>query len=417
MTMASTVGSVTDPPGRWRALAALATTMVFAMSTWFSTAAAMSSLREELDLGETMSRGLVVAVQLGFVVGALTSAVLSLADRITPRALSASGALVVAVVNLAPALVTTPATLLASRFLVGLTIAVVCPPLLSAMSTWFRTGRGVALGVMVGALTLGSAAPHLVNGVGSPGWRTVLVVTSALALAAAAIVRWGTVDGPYRTPATGFDPSRIVSLMRNRGVRLAYAGYLGHMWELYAGWAAMAIYLRQVLGGNGRAAAIATFCVIGVGAAGSVVGGVLGDRGGKARAARISLLWSGALVAILGLAVDWPTPLVMALALAWGFWVIADSAQLTALVTEHADADQDGTAVTIQLAGGFALTAATMWLVPVVHDAVGWGRALARLAPGPLLAAIAMGRLERSPRAEVRTLHRRPIPVPVCVAC
>lgn len=399
----------TDPAGCWRALAVLATTMVLAMSTWFATAAALSSLREELVLSDVAVRWLAIAVQLGFVLGALASATLALADRVPPRLLSARGALAVSIVNVIPVVVPRIEALLASRALVGLAIAVVCPPLLAAMATWFRARRGLALGVMVGALTLGSALPHLVTSFGSPGWRTVLVATSLLALAGGAIVRWGTGDGPYQQPAAPFDHRRVVSLARNRGVRLACAGYLGHMWELYAGWAAIALYLREAIDDE-QAAALASFAVIGVGAIGSVVGGVLGDRVGKARAAQVALLTSGALVLALGLVAGGPTPLVLGVALLWGFWVIADSAQLTTLVTEHAEADQVGTAVTVQLAGGFTLTATTLWLVPALEGALGWSWALALLAPGPLLAAVAMHRLAPSGRATPVTPLAEPAP-------
>jgi predicted MFS family arabinose efflux permease len=162
------------------------------------------------------------------------------------------------------------------------------------------------------------------------------------------------------------------------------------MWELYAAWAWIGLFLREVIGGDERTASLATFAVIGVGAVGSVVGGLLGDRWGKARAAKVALVISGSLAATIGFTGGWPSPVVLVLALAWGFWIIADSAQFTALVIEHADPDQVGTAVTVQLAAGFALTAATMWIVPLVESSFGWGWALAVLAPGPLLGAAAM---------------------------
>lgn len=409
----TTLSARTDPPGCWRALAALATTMVLAMSTWFATAAASTPLRAELELSSTDVRWLTIVVQLGFVVGALVSAFLSLADRVPPRALSARGAVAVAALNALPVVAARSDVLLVSRALVGLTIAVVCPPLLAAMATWFRVRRGLALGVMVGALTLGSALPHLVSALGAPGWRTVLAATSLLALTGGAIVRWGATDGPYQQAPARFEPRRVASLVRNRGVRLACAGYLGHMWELYAGWAATALYLREVLHSD-EAAAVATFAVIAVGSVGSVVGGLLGDRVGKARAAQTALLASGLLVLALGVVVvDGPAPLVLLIALLWGFWVIADSAQFTTLVTEHADPDQVGTAVTVQLAAGFALTAATLWLVPAVAGAVGWGWGLVLLAPGPLLAAVAMHRLAGAPKGAVAVLAE---PAPAAVA-
>jgi predicted MFS family arabinose efflux permease len=398
-----------DPPGRWRALVVLAGAMVLAMSAWFSTVVVVSQIQGELGLTDGVSRALAIIVQVGFVVGALGSALLALPDRIPPRRLAAAGAVVVAAVNVAAIVAPTAPAMLVSRFLVGASLAVVCPPLLSTMSTWFRLRRGVALGVMVGGLTVGSAAPHLVNGIGVPGWRLVLVVTSLGALAAGALARWGTTDGPYQVAPTEFDVRRIVGLARNRGIRLAYAGYLGHMWELYAAWTWIGLFLQGALGSSARVASLTTFAVIGIGAVGSVVGGVLGDSWGKAKAAKVALIASGSIAALIGFTAHWPAPLVVALALAWGFWIIADSAQFTALVIDHAAPEQVGTAVTVQLAAGFALTAATMWIVPMVEASLGWGWALAVLAPGPLLGAVAMHKLE-APPTDVTTLITLPSP-------
>jgi predicted MFS family arabinose efflux permease len=386
-----------DAVGRWRALAVLSGAMVLAMSAWFSTVVVVSQLRVELGMSGGAATGSAVAVQLGFVVGALLSAALALPDRIPPRRLAVRGAMLTAAVNLVPALWAHTAVLTVSRALVGASLALVCPPLLATVSTWFRRQRGVALGVMVGGLTVGSAVPHLVNGLGGPPWRMVLLVTSVGALAAGALARWGTTDGPHRVAPTDFDARRIGGLVRNRGVRLAAAGYLGHMWELYAAWTWIGLFMRGVLGGDERTASLVTFAVIGVGAVGAVVGGLLGDAWGKARTAQAALVVSGGCASVIGFTGTWPSAVVVVLALVWGFWVIADSAQFTALVIEHARPDQVGTAVTVQLAAGFALTAATMWIVPVVEGALGWGPALAVLAPGPFLGALAMHRLRRLP--------------------
>ena len=263
---------------------------------------------------------------------------------------------------------------------------------MKAMASWFRNGRGLALGVMIGGLTAGSALPHLVNGIGGLDWQAVILVTSALTIVGGLIADRLVTDGPFAYPTAPFDSSQIREAFTNRSVRLATLGYFGHMWELYAMWAWFATFASDELTTNPQTASLITFAVIGIGALGSVVGGRISDTHGRPVAAGLSMVASGTVAAIIGF-VGGPTPLVVTLAMVWGFWVVADSAQFSTIVTEEADQRYVGTALTVQIAAGFILSVFTIFLVPIIRDAAGWGWAFLLLAPGPLVGAIAMRRL------------------------
>jgi MFS family permease len=362
------------------------------MTTWFSASAVIPQLRDEWGLGDTAAAWLTIAVQLGFVAGALVSSVLNLPDVVSPRLVLLGGATGAAAANLGIAAVSGAAAAIPLRFLTGLFLAGVYPPALKLMSTWFREGRGTALGILVGALTVGSATPHLVNGVGGLDWQTVIVATSALTLAGGLLAFLAVREGPYRFPAAVFDPHQARFVFANRGVRLASLGYFGHMWELYAMWAWFVVFFSATVEG-GSGAAYATFAVIGIGGLGCVAGGILGDRVGRPETTAAMMTISGTCALLIGVVAAAPGWLLVLVGLVWGFTVVADSAQFSTLVTEHADQAYVGTALTMQLALGFTLTVATIWLLPVLEDAVGWRWAFAFLAPGPALGVVAMLRL------------------------
>jgi MFS family permease len=379
-----------------RALALLALALVLSMSTWFSATAVVPQLREDWDLSGGEAAWLTIAVQLGFVAGALLSSVGNVADVISPRLVILGGSLGAAGANALVAAADGPRAAIPLRALTGFFLAGVYPPALKLMATWFRRGRGLALGTLVGALTVGSASPHLVNGLGGLDWRTVVLVTSALTLAGGGVAGTLVPEGPYPFARALFDPRQAGVVFHNRGVRLASLGYFGHMWELYAMWAWFLLFFRDGHGAGGTAAAYATFAVIGIGGLGCVAGGAVADRVGRAATAGGAMVASGACAVAIGLLVGAPSWLVLAVALVWGFTVVADSAVFSTLVTEHADQAYVGTALALQLAIGFTLTAVTIWLVPVLEDAVGWRWTFAFLAPGPALGVLAMLRLSRS---------------------
>jgi MFS family permease len=389
--------------GRWRALALLSAAVVLAMTTWFSASAVVPQLREEWGLGDTAAAWLTIAVQLGFVAGATVSSVLNLADIVSPRLVLLGGALGAAGANALLAVAGGVGAAVPLRFATGFFLAGVYPPALKLMATWFRRGRGTALGIVVGALTLGSAAPHLVNGLGGLDWQTVVWATSVLTVAGGVLGAALVPEGPYRFARATFDPRQAGLVFRNRGVRLASLGYFGHMWELYAMWAWFLVFTTDSLETRGEevgaCAAYATFAVIAAGALGCWIGGILGDRIGRTPTTAAAMTISGACSLAIGFLYGQALWAILALGLVWGFTVVADSAQFSTMVTELADQTYVGTAVALQLAVGFTLTVATIWLIPVLEGAVGWRYAFAFLAPGPILGVAAMIRLRRSPEA------------------
>ena len=380
--------------------------MVLSMATWFSASAVLPVVRDRWELSSTSASWLTIAVQLGFVVGAVVVAVANLADTVPPVRLILAGSLMAAAANLGLLGVSGAGGAIALRFVTGAALAGVYPPALKAMSTWFRVGRGTALGIMVGALTLGSALPHLVNGFGGLDWRAVIVATSATTVAGGLLARFAFREGPFEFPPAVFDPRQIGRLARDRGVRLASIGYFGHMWELYAMWAWFAAFATDTLARHGiddpaQLASLLTFAVIGIGAIGCYGGGILGDRWGRTRLTASAMATSGTCALAIGFLRDAPLPLLIVVALIWGLTVVADSAQFSTIVTEVADQSYVGTAVTLQLAVGFVLTVATIWLVPVIRDGPGWAWAFVLLVPGPVIGTAAMLRLRSLPEANL----------------
>jgi MFS family permease len=372
------------------ALTLLAVSAVLAMSTWFSASAVIPQLREEWGLSTSAGAWLTIAVQLGFVAGALLSSALTLADIAPPHRVIFVGSLGAAGANALLLVAGGTAAAIPLRAATGLFLAGVYPPALKLMATWFRRGRGTALGILVGALTVGSAMPYLVNGLGDVDWQLVIAATSALTAVGGTITLLWVPEGPYPFPRATFDPRQAGRALANRGVRLSSLGYFGHMWELYAMWAWFLVFARESLFASPTVATLVTFCVIGIGGVGCVVGGIAGDRFGRAATTAVLMACSGLCALVIGFL---PTALAVAIALVWGFTVVADSAQFSTLVTEHADPAYVGTALALQLAVGFTLTTATIWLVPVVVAEVGWTWAFSFLAVGPALGVVAMLRL------------------------
>ena len=367
------------------------------MGLWFGVSAVAPQIAAEWHLDESTASWLTLAVQLGFVAGTLLSATLNLPDVIRPRKLFALCALLGAIANAMLAwTVDSVAVAIALRVVTGMCLAGVYPPGMKIIATWFKTGRGFALGVLIGALTLGKASPYLVNAFGSDSWRVNAAVASAGAVLASILVIRFVGEGPFALPNQPFDPSQVTGVLSNRGVRLANFGYFGHMWELYAMWAWAPVMIRASVHASGdspRFAEAASFIVIGSGAVGCVVAGLLADRVGRPIIAAAAMAMSGACCIVIGFLYGKAPLALLAVAVVWGATVVADSAQFSACVTEYADPRYIGTALTLQTCIGFLITTVSIRMMPVLVERVGWEWAFAFLAPGPLLGIIAMMRL------------------------
>jgi len=388
-------------PRRWRMLALLSATQLLAMSLWMGFSAVVGGLEEAWALDAAQRGWLTTATQLGFVAGTAVAALLNLADVLPARWLFAGSALCGALANGALVAVDGYESALAFRAATGFFLAGVYPPGMKMAATWFKRGRGFAMGLLIGALTIGKGMPYLIRGVHGATWEGGVLTCSGAAAAAAVLVAVRYREGPHPFPRRPFSWSLVGTVVRDRPTRLAIGGYLGHMWELYAMWIWVPAFVTASLAASAGAGEAApewarnamSFVAIAAGCIGCLWGGWLADRIGRERTVNIALAASGACCLVVGLAFG-ASPWWLALVLfVWGFFVVADSAQFSTLVTEVAPAHAVGTALTLQTSIGFLLTMATIQGTPAFVDAAGWPWAFPWLALGPAFGVWCMRRL------------------------
>lgn len=377
------------------------------MSLWFSgTVVAPFLARNWADPVSAVS-WLTLAVQLGFVAGALLIAILNLNDHFAASRVIASCAWLGAIANYGSFVHhDSPTLTLILRFLVGASLAGVYPSGMKVLSGWFEQGRGFALGTLVGSLAVGSALPHLLAAVGAVtgrNWHLVMQWSSLQAIIGGALIFFFVSDGPFAAPSPPFDVRQVGEVLRNRRLRLATFGYLGHMWELYSLWTWMAVILAATSATDSGVTStrLMTFVSMSAGLIGCIWAGVAADQAGskslvrsRSRVTIIAMAVSGTCCLLTAALFAWPRA-VMTVALVWGISVIADSAQFSAIVSEVADRRYIGTALTTQTALGFLLTVMGIRATGYIAQHHGWRVAVATLALGPILGTVAMWRLSK----------------------
>ena len=384
------------------------------MAVWFSASAVAPALSLAWQLDDSGRAWLTMSVQAGFVAGALLSALLNLSDRLPTHVLFAWSAVAASASTMAIAATAHGlGAAVALRFLTGFFLAGVYPVGMKIVATWTKEDRGLGIGLLVGALTLGSAGPQLLNAVGAwrhgvpDDWKLLLYIAAGSAAAGGLIAGLFVREGPYRPVAPSgsvnappFRWSYAGSILRDRPVLLANLGYLGHMWELYAMWAWIAAYLHEALTSAPFAfASFTAFAAIAAGAPGCVLAGKLADRIGRTTITIASMALSGTCALAIGFFYHAGFAALTAVAIVWGFAIVADSAQFSACITELSAREYVGTALTLQTSLGFLLTMFTIRLVPWVEARIGTQWSFSVLALGPAAGIVAMAALRRLPEA------------------
>ena len=375
--------------------------MVLGMTPWFSATVAAPGMIAEWNATPSVGAWLTIAVQLGFVLGTFVSAVLLLSDRFSARRLASGSAFLVSIATAALTWrhtgVTTAIVLCG---VTGAALAGVYPPGIKIAAGWWRAGRGTAIGILVGALTIGSAMPNLLRAVAPvEKWRTIILAAAACAFVSAILFGRVVRDGPFQAASAPFNPRALSTVVRNRWVALATAGYLGHMWELYAMWSSIGAFWAYVIAPHAMAPALApvfAFATIASGAIGCVVAGLAADRVGRPIVTIVAMAISATCALTIGFLATAPLVVVTVVAIVWGISVVADSAQFSAAITELAPSQYVGTAITLQTCLGFLLTIVTIRLVPVWVHSWGWELAYVPLAVGPAAGILAMWPLWRA---------------------
>lgn len=388
--------------GSWRALVLVGVSVLCALSLWYSASVIAPELITIWNLSSNAEAWLSASVPIGFVIGSLLSSYFGAADRFNPRKVFAISAFLGALLNALLILVESGFFGILLRILTGITLAGVYPIAVKILSQWFPKKRGLAIGILIAALTLGSSLPHFVVMFFSTlSWKSVIICSSVLALLSAIIVTCILEDAPVTSQNLPFSFKLIKKVIMNKPVMLANYGYFGHMWELYAMWTWLPAFLTASFLIHSSETphwfiALSSFISIGIaGGIGCVIGGLISDRMGRANLTIISMIISAICSILIGFTFGQSIWLTLIISMIWGMSVISDSAQFSAAVSEIAEVEYVGTALTFQMCIGFLVTIFSINLIPIIQRIIGWEWVFMLLAIGPILGIIAMIKYRR----------------------
>ena len=365
-------------------------------SLWFAGNAVLPDLTDLLQLSDAAVGHVTSAVQFGFIGGTLLFAYLSLADRFSPSLVFLICAVAGSAANLLAVFSTGYFTLLLTRLFTGFFLAGIYPVGMKIASDWHREGLGKALGYLVGALVLGTALPHLIRDLsGDLPWKFIMISTSAIATFGGMLLYFMVPDGPYSSKKGVFKPGTIFSLFKDRNFRASAFGYFGHMWELYTFWAFVPVILtfyQSDYGELGISVSLLSFLIIGIGALGCAIGGLIAIRRSSKFVTKISLYVSGLFCLTVPFLFHLSEPLFISLLFIWGIFVVSDSPQFSTMVAHSSDKDYVATGLTIVNSIGFATTILSLQLLNLLWVQFQSPVVFLALMPGPVLGLIAIYR-------------------------
>jgi MFS family permease len=378
-----------------RILPVIVISQFFCTSLWFAGNAILPDIIKQYNLDVSFLANLTSVVQFGFIAGTLFFAVFTIADRYSPSLVFFVCSIIAGAFNLGIIIpLISPQGLLVFRFFTGFFLAGIYPVGMKIASDYYQKGLGKSLGLLVGALVLGTALPHLLKSVtsGFP-WKYVIISISALSVIGGLMMQLLVPDGPFRRKGEKLNASALVTAFRNKSFRAFSFGYFGHMWELYAFWAFVPVILTNNRNYHNKELDISflSFLIIASGSISCILGGILSQYFGAKKIAAVSLFLSCTccLASPLFLLSASTTTLILFL-LCWGLAVIADSPMFSTLVAQNAPQESRGSALTIVNCIGFSITIVSIQLIKILSENVNSRYVYLLLAAGPILGLIAL---------------------------
>ena len=383
-------------------LVIISISLLFTLTVWFSANAIVNQLIILWMLNEYDIALLSMILIIGFVVGGFFSAILNLPDIIKTEKFYSIYAGLSALSNFLAIFSSNFLWFLLFRFLTGFFLSGVCPTAMKLVSSWFKKHRGLAVGILLGALTAGSGLPYIFNINGTPEWRFLLTLSSFLALIGAILIYIFITEGPNVSHGGKFQLSNLRVIWAKNSVKYANLAYFGHMWELYAFWVWIPIFLKESFimtfpSGNATLFfSIGTFTVFISGALSNAFGGMIADRIGRTKFNIMMLIFSGISSLVIGFFFK-NTIIALIIAIIWGITAVPDSPQYSVMITELSDQNYIGTALTVQTSVGFGITLFSIQLLPSLVHVVSWSFGFMVLALGPIVGIISLFLLRKEP--------------------